>query len=614
LQQLEVWESNPNISPSALAKMAPAPVRRWQFSQAIRQHRRWIWAAGALAVVSIVLAIPRTRSWIFPARTMVEAPSPGIPQLSKGKYVAILPFRVLGDEKSLRYVADGLEEALSAKLFQLQEVHVASSAAVEKAASADQPLAKIARSLGVNLILQGTIQGSADKMRITFDLEDVSTGKRLWDQEFSGVLQDLLTMEDQAYDRLVSALAVNPSNEELARVLTHPTENVAAYDLYLQGRDGLHGNQGVKEVQAAIRFFQDALQKDHNFALAYTGVADASLIMFKESKDSLWAQKALMAAQQAERLNPKLAEVHLSLGSAFSVTGKTEEAISELKRALAFAPNSDEANRRLGDAYKSIGRKPEANAAYQNAVDANPYYWYNHNTLGSAYFLFGDSEKALQEYLRVAELAPDNAIGYLNMGAVYFRQGKWAQSIPVFQRALALSPAADTYSNLGTAYFFLKHFDDAIQMFQKATELSPKDESVMGNLADAYRGAGKAEQANATYDRAIALCYRQLQVNPRSADTMADLARYYAKKGDAEHAQQYIHKARSIDRSDLQLIYWEAQVDALTNRPADALKILREAFQKGYSIEEALYDPDLGKLQGLPEFTQLVSEFKKKAN
>ncbi len=613
VNQLQTWESNPNISPGALSRMLPAS-RSAQHSSTSILRRIWVWTAIAFLAITFLLAIPAARNRLFRARLGTETLNPGIPELGKGKYVAVLPFRIVGDERSLRYVADGLGEALSAKLFQLQEVHVASSSAVEKIAGQDVPLGRVAHALGVNLILQGTVQGSADRLRVTLDLEDLSSRRRVWTQEFSGVSQDLLTIEDRVYGELVGALALKPTTEEMARTGSHPTENVTAYDLYLQGRNAMHNSRNVQALQAATRFYGDALNNDPNFALAYTGLADANLAMYKETKDTLWAQKALAAAQHAEHLNSNLGEVHLALGSVYSATGRSAEAVEQLKRALAVAPNSDEAYRRLGDAYLAAGQKQEALHAYQSAVNANPYYWYNHNTLGGAYFRSGDTPKALQEYQTVMQLAPENATGYLNTGAVYFRQGKWADAIPAFQKALQLQPDADTYSNLGTAYYFLKRYDDAIKMFEKAVEMSPKSEQLMGNLADAYRSSGQTQQASAAYDKAIALAYQTLQVNPRSAETMGDLALYYAKKGDSEHAVQYIRQARSIQPSELQFLYFEAQVYALGGKPTEALRALRAAFERGYSPEEAQNDPELRSLQGLSEFTSLTRQYSKKAN
>jgi serine/threonine protein kinase/Flp pilus assembly protein TadD len=625
LKELEAWSSDPNLAISSHVGISAATAsasqvsgpRSVQISLNLPSQRGWMWVAVALGVVVLFFAIPVTRHMVF--RPSVESGSgpegvEGIPPLSQGKYIAVLPLKVVGDEKSLGYVAEGLVDALSAKMFQLQSVHVASSTAVEKATARDQPIAKIARALGVNLILQGTVVGSPDKLRITLNLEDVAGNRRLWTQEFSGVPQDLLTLEDQIYGGLVQALELKPSDEEMAKSGVHPTENADAYDLYLKGRDALRGTQGTRDVESAVHFFENALQDDSGFALAYTGLADADLRLYKSSKDPLDAEKAVAAAQKAASLNPVLPEVHLALGSVYNATGKSAEAVGELKKALALAPNSDEAYRRLGDAYRANGHKPEAIAAFQSAVNANPYYWSNHNTLGGAYFEFGDNEKALQEFQKVSQLAPENSIGYQNTGAVYFRLGKWNDSITAFQKSLNIQPDATIYSDIGTADFFLKRYDDSIKMFEKAVELSPQDDLLMGNLADAYRAAGRKDQATSTYDKAIQLAFRQLQVNPKSASVTGDLALYYAKKGDGEHALEYIHQARSLDREDLQLLYSQVEIYALTNHPQDAITALHQAFQKGYSAEEAMSDPELGSLKSLPEFTKLVAEYSAKKN
>jgi tetratricopeptide (TPR) repeat protein len=149
-------------------------------------------------------------------------------------------------------------------------------------------------------------------------------------------------------------------------------------------------------------------------------------------------------------------------------------------------------------------------------------------------------------------------------------------------------------------------------MFEKAAEMTPNDEVLFGNLGDSYRWSGHSQQAGAAYDKAISLAFQQLQVNPRSAETMGDLALYYAKKGDASNALQYIRQARAIDPSDLQLIYSDVQIKALVGKPEDALKSLRQALGKGYPPQEVWNDPELQKLQALPQFAQLVNEYSKK--
>ncbi len=145
-----------------------------------------------------------------------------------------------------------------------------------------------------------------------------------------------------------------------------PTDNAAAYDLYLRGRNALRGHDG-KSIQSALDFFDQALKADPTFALAYTGVADASLRMNSIKSDSAWTQKALAAAQQAQQLNDKLPEVHATLGSVYRATGKYTEAVAELNRAISLAPKSDEFYRRLGDVYLNTGNVSQALDAYQKA-------------------------------------------------------------------------------------------------------------------------------------------------------------------------------------------------------------------------------------------------------
>ncbi len=610
LQQLTTWEANPDITPEKLSQMISHPIVRISRFSLDLPGKSWMWISGAVLVV--ILAI-------FAGRTLLNHPTAnsiamveGIPSLKQGKYVAILPLKLVGDQKALGYVADGIQEALAAKLFQLKEVHLASADAVDKAAAKDQPISKLARELGVNLILQGSVQGNSDKLRVTLSLDDAASGKRLWSDEFPGIPGDVLALEDQIYGHVVTALSLKPTDEEQARVGAHPTEDLKAYDLYLQGRNTLRNGHSQDAYKQAVGLFEQAIDKDSNFALAYTGLADSSLRMYGETKDGIWAQKATLAAQNGERLSNNLPEVHMSLGSVYSATGKNAQAIAELNRALELAPNSDEAYRSLGEAYNSSGQTGEAIAAYQKAVAANSYYWLNHNALGNAYFGLGDTAKALPEYQKVTEIAPESPMGYEGVGSVYLREGKWGEAIPQFQKALAIAPDSPTYSNLGTAYFFLKDYTQATKNYEKAVEMTPNDESLLGNLGDAYRWSGHSDQAATAYGKAISMAFQQLQVNPRSAAIMGDLGLLYAKKGDATNAVQYTNQARAITPDDVQLMYSEAVVKTLIGKPEEALKSLRMALEKGYAAQEAWNDPELQKLQALPQFSQLVNEFTKK--
>ena len=573
--------------------------------------RRWVWVvAGVVALLAILFAIPPIRHLIpgFHVEETGSAKS-GIPPLSSGRYVAVLPLQVLGDQSQLGFLAQGIEEALSAKLFQLNGVHVTSSDAAAKV-DQKQSLQKIARNLGANMLVQGMIQGNGDKIRIILNLENVAEGKRVWSQQFDGVAADLFTLEDQIYNRVVSAMDVTPTTEETAKAEARPTDNIAAYDLYLRGRNSMRGHE-EKNVSTALDFFNQALKQDPRFALAYTGLADASLRMYDLKKDSFWTQKALSAAQQAQQLNDNLPEVHSTLGSVYSATGKYAEATAELRRAISLAPSSDEAYRRLGSVYVASGQGKQGIEAFQKAVELNPYFWQNQNLLGDAYNRTADYAQALEAFKQVTVLEPDIDAGYENMGNVYLTQGKYEESIPYFQKALQIEPYFSTYSNLGTAYFFLKQYPNAIAMFEKAVALSPNDTTMVVNLADAYRYAGQQDKARDTYQQAISVGFKGLQTNPKDTEIMAQVALSYAKIGNAAQAQEFIKRARAVEPSNVNYIYDEAEIQALSGKASEALKSLQEALEKHYPAEFAEGDPELGSIQKDPRFKELMRKYSK---
>ncbi len=579
-------------------------------------ERSWMWWAGGgvLLVVALAFGIPPVRHLILPhsGGGTTGSQVAGVPALSAGKFVAILPFKVLGDEQSLGYVAEGLNEALSTKLFQLRDLHMASDTSLATISDKD-PLEKTARRLGVNLIIDGLIQGDADKMSIIVTLHDVADGKKLWTQQFSGVPKDILSIEDQISTQLVSALQIKATDEEMARAAERPTENIEAYDLYLRGREALKGPDREKAPKAALDYFQQAIQKDPGFALAYTGIADASLATYQNNKDSFWAQKAIDAAQRAEQLKEDLPEVHFALGSVYQQTGKTSEAIAELNRGLKLAPNSDAGYMRLGQAYEQAGQEDQAIATFKKGIDVNPYYWGLHNELGHTYFSIGENDKALEEFKRVTELEPDNVAGWNNVASIYERMGQYQNSIPAFQKAIELSPTWIAYCNLGNVYTVLKQYPEAIDALQKSVALGPNQEACVGNLADAYRYSGQKDKANQTYETAIALAFKELEVNPQDTDDMGDLALYLVKKGDPARGMEFIQRARAIDKRDVELIFTQATVEALANKPADAMATLREALSKGYPARDVESNPDFAALQNRPDYQALMKQYASQA-
>jgi tetratricopeptide (TPR) repeat protein/DNA-binding winged helix-turn-helix (wHTH) protein len=561
----------------------------------------------ALLFAVIGVSLPSVRQNVFGHLSERREGRGDITTLVQGKYLAVLPFRVVGDPNSLNYLAEGLREAISAKLFQLRDVRVVSAATVHEVGRTRAPEALV-KDLGANLVVVGSVQEAGEKLRVVVGLDDVMADRQVWAREFAGSRKDLLALEDQIFAGLVTTPWLLPNGQEVLTSSANPTGNVEAYDRYLRGRQALRNFQDVKDLETALRYFQKALDVDPGFAQAYAGLADASLEMYGQNRQNFWAEKAIHAAQQALRLDPATAEAHFALGSVYYATGDADQAVTELQRGLQLASNSGEGYRRLGSAYLAQGRKDEALQAYERAIQWSPYYADNYQMLGDAYVSLGQTDKALATFQKLTDLAPGDATGYEDIGAVYLRQGQWSQCIPLFQKALAIRPHDLTYSNLGTAYFYLKQYGDAVRMFEKAVELNPNEELWLGNLADAYRWSGHMDKALRVYDQAIKLANQELQVNPRDASALGSLALYHAKKGNTSRALQFIRQGRSIDPIDIELIYIEAVVENLAGHRQEAFKALREALKQGYAPQEAKDDPELANLQNLSEFARLVPE------
>jgi eukaryotic-like serine/threonine-protein kinase len=563
-----------------------------------RATRRLPWIiAAAVLLITTVVTVPSIRKAILLGLPVRETVSTS--RASGRKFIAVLPFSVAGDQ-ALQYVATGIVDDLSARLSRMPDIYLASRVASARVNPRD-PIDEVARNLGVKLLVQGAVRGIGDQIAVVVSLDQPSSGRRLWFQDFSGAVDDMATLQNQIYDGLVGVLGPN-------------TTGLGAYEIYLKALT-LAQSAVVNEetLKQALSLFDEATQKDSRFVLAFTAKADTATRLYLVTKDANYMDRALNAAARARAIDAGSPEVHFSLGRVYAVVGKTAEAVAELKHALALAPNSDEGYRQLGDIYMKSGQKTEALDTLQQGVDANPNYWPNYYTLGTAYNKFGDNERALDSFKRVTELAPNIPQGWMSVGSVSFHLGNWNDSIAAFKSAVDIKPSVPAYLNLGTSYFFLGAYNDARTNFEKAVDMSPQRGDLVGNLADCYRALGQRDMANMTYDRAITLTLQSLQANPRDAMALSNLGLFYAKKGETAKALDFIRRARDVNPTDVNLFYKDAVINALANRMPKALQNLREALTKGYSVREALNDPDLKALREGPEFEKIVKPFQPKA-
>jgi tetratricopeptide (TPR) repeat protein len=583
----------PKAGTATISIAIPKPTGRWG-----------ILAGAVLLAIGLVLAIPGARHWIL-------GPPPGSAPGEPKHSLAVLPARFVGDDAE-KYVADGVVETLAAKLAGLKDVYVTSVAAGDPTMGLKDD-AKIAKSLGVTLLVRTSVTISGDQISIIVAMDSV--GKQagnLMKRESGGSLRELLAVENQSFNALVSALQIAQSKEELTRT-RQPTDVVDAYDFYLRGRTLLRGKRTAETMTKALGFFEEAIKRDPRFAQAFTGKADASLAMYNITKENTWTAEALQAAQAAEGFNDSLPEVYYSLLSISAATGKFEEALAYYKHATLLVPNSDEGLRRLAEAYRVAHQPEQAIARLEEATRLNKNSWRNWNQLGRLYNDSGQYDKALTAYSQVTALAPDLSTGWSNLGKVHYSQGKWSECLAEYEKAIRLEPKALYYSNRGVAYFFLGRYPESATDFEQAVKMSPKEASYRVNLADAYRWSNRRDLAAASYDAAIKLAAQTLQVSPNDTDALGNQAIAYAKTGNAATALQLIGRARKLNAANIDLMYTEASIYALAGRNQEAVASLREALRHNYPLDEIMSDPELAGLRKTAEFAQMAQEFSRKA-
>ncbi|HYI96634.1 MAG TPA: tetratricopeptide repeat protein, partial [Bryobacteraceae bacterium] len=395
---------------------------------------------------------------------------PGKIDKTDARFVAVLPFSVVGDAPNSDLLALGLTDSLSARLFQWQNVRMPATAAVERVGNF--PLKRIGRELGVNIVVRGSVQTDGAKVQVNLKIEDVAAEKILKQEVLSGTRSRYSELQDRVYATVVSALDLQSGKSHPPQSVNVASTNPQAADLFWKARQKMSQQRSVQDVREAIGYYEQSIKLDPTFARASAFLSDAYVVLYRSTKERIDADKAVYAAEQARRLDESAAYAHFALGYAYNVIGQTPAAISETRRALELAPNSADGHRRLGRIYQDSGDKKSALESFQRALEINPHDWNSNLQLAAAYFRYGDTANALQHYKRITEQVPERAEGFQGLGATYHQMGNFKSSQKAFEKALSIQKRPANYSGLGTAYHYQGRYADAIQMFQKAIELA----------------------------------------------------------------------------------------------------------------------------------------------
>jgi TolB-like protein/class 3 adenylate cyclase/Tfp pilus assembly protein PilF len=386
---------------------------------------RLAWIGG------IVLAIVGTGWWFAhqSGKRVVSSPSVSTshaPSATDQKSIAVLPFVNLSADKGDEYLSDGMTEELLNVLTKVKGLRVPGRSAsfAFKGRTEDDIFRKVGEQLRVNAVLEGSVRKAGDKLRITAQLINTADGFHLWSETYDGDMKDILAMQSDVAQRVVRALQVQLGGDEALALTKKPTENAEAYRLYLLGR--YHFAKFTRAGWTnAIHYFEQALQVDPAYALAYCGLADTygwaggQIVAGKEA----WA-KEMELAQKALALDPNLAEAHLSLGVALFSALELDASEKELDRAVELNPNLALAYDQYGWTYMAGGRFDEAIAKEKKALELDPLNILFNTDLGFFLSWARRYDEAIVQLRKTLELDPNNPLAPADIGLVFTLEGQ----------------------------------------------------------------------------------------------------------------------------------------------------------------------------------------------
>jgi TolB-like protein len=349
--------------------------------------------------------------------------------------VAVLPFENQNGDTESEYMSDGLTDSIINSLTQLPNLKVIARSSVFRYKGKPSDPLTVAKELGVRAVLTGRILQRGDNLTISTELIDASDNKQLWGEQYERKISDLLSVQREIAQEITSNLRLKLSNAEQGQIAKHYTENPEAYQLFLKGR--FYWNKRTKDgLQKSIEYFNQAIERDPNFALAYAGLADSwsTLAWYRHVTGREGYSKGKAAAIKSLELDPKLAEAHailalikanydwdwagaensfklaLELNPQYAtahhryslflpMVGRVDEAVVEAKKAQELDPLSLIINENVGDMLHLARRYDDAEKQLLKTIEMDPSFFVAHRTLARVYESKGMHEKALEEDL-----------------------------------------------------------------------------------------------------------------------------------------------------------------------------------------------------------------------
>jgi TolB-like protein/Tfp pilus assembly protein PilF len=458
----------------------------------ISKNRTWIYVALVAGAISLSLfflgrfsASRNANKW------------PGGPSLP-AKSIAVLPFENRSKDPENAYFTEGVQDEILTRLAKVADLKVISRTSTQGFKSEPEDLLQIARQLGVAHILEGSVQKAGEQVRVNVQLINATTDAHLWAESFDRKLTDIFAVESEIAKNVADKLQAKLTGSEAHAMSAHPTENPEAYQLYLKGRF-FWNKRTANDFKTALNYFQQAIDKDRGFALAYAGLADTYVLLsgFAAASPKESLPKAKAAAGKALEMDKTLGEAHASLAQAvFAYDFDFAKANQEFRRAIELNPNYATAHQWYAESgLAAMGQFDKAIAEIKRALELDPLSVIINADVGTILCTAGRYDDAIEQLRKTLEMDPEFYYARWNLGQVLELKGRTNEAMAEYQKAIALNDDPLPLALLGRLYGKTSQKDEALKILKRLRDASNERYISPYDFALIQMGLGQKDEA-----------------------------------------------------------------------------------------------------------------------
>ena len=443
--------------------------------------------------------------------------------------IAVLPFANISGDPKEDYLSDGITENIITALSKTPQMLVIARNSVFTYKGKPVMVQQVSEELGVRYVLEGSVQRSGDTLRVMAQLIDAKTGNHIWSESYDRELRDLFAVQDGITKNVITALQVNLTEGEAARLLGKDTKNLKAYLKLMKGRHHQHRwNENDNEI--ARRLLEEAIALDPNYASAYIHLAwtyydEARRGWTKTPAESL--EKAMEQAKKAITLDEQNASAYMVFANVYAKTGQIKKAIAMAKKGLSLDPSNSYVNAQYGMFLYHLAKFKEAILVFEKLIPREPkppwWYW---ACLGYSYYRTGQNEEAISVFRKWVGHMPRNTLANASLGLAYVATGKFEEAIGTLEKALSLHPDRPGWyvGTLAVAHLGIGKQKEAITAMRDLVSRRPNSASFYCRFSMVLTSAGKYEEALSMAKKATSLeKINPIRVNPAySYTTLGD--------------------------------------------------------------------------------------------